>query len=329
MWFGSVALVLAICFTASGAVEVEAQPAAKAYRIGWLGAFPLDPQSANGSAFTRGLREHGYVEGHNLHVERRFSEGNPERLPALMAELVSLRVSLIVTIGPGPSRATKDAPPTVPVLFVGVNDPVGLGLVTSLARPGGHITGFTSQEPDAFTAKQLQILKEALPRTSRVAILMNPTNPIHSLSLPQAQAAADKLRVKLQLIEARDAGDLDRAFEAAVRERADALHFWGDPLTYSQRTRIAELALKHRLPTMHIFRESVEAGGLLSFGPDWPHIYERLGACVDKILQGTKPADLPVVQPTKYDLSVNLKTARALGLTIPPSVLLRADHIIE
>ena len=162
-----------------------------------------------------------------------------------------------------------------------------------------------------------------------MAILVNPTNRMHSLTLPQEQAAAEQLRVNLQLVEARDAGDLDRAFEAAMRARADVLHVWGDPLTYSQRTRIAELAMKHRLPTLHFFREAVEAGGLLCFGPDWSHVWGGVGTYVDKILKGTKPADLPVAQPTKYELTINLKTAKALKLTISPSVLLRADQIIE
>jgi putative ABC transport system substrate-binding protein len=327
MRLGSLVLAMAVYLTA--VVAAVAQPAAKVYRIGYLGTFPPDPQGVNWSALVRGLRERGYVEGQNLHIERRFSDGNSDRLPALVAELLGLRVSLIVTSAPGPSRAAKEATATIPIVFVGVGDPVGLGLVTSLARPGGNVTGLTSIEWETFTAKQLEILKEALPNISRVAILMNPTNRSHSQTLPQAQAAARKSQMSLQLVEARDAGDLDRAFEAATRGRADVLHVWGDALTHSQRSRIAELAMKHRLPTLHFFREAVEGGGLLSFGPDWSHVYGNVGTYVDKILKGTRPADLPVAQPTKYELTVNLKTAKALGLTIPPSLLLRADHVIE
>jgi putative ABC transport system substrate-binding protein len=327
MRLGTVVLALAFCLTAP--VVAEAQPAAKVYRIGFLGTFPTDPQSAPHRAFVQGLREHGYVEGQNLHIERRFSEGKPERLPALVAELVSLRVSVILTAASAPSRAAKDATATIPIVFVAVADPVGMGLVTSLARPGGNVTGLSAIVWETFAAKQLEIIKEALPRISRVAILVNPTNREHSLALPQEQAAAEKLRVNLQLVEAREAGDLDRAFEAATRERADVLHVLGDALTYSQRTRIAELAMRHRLPTLHFFREAVEAGGLLGFGPDLPHVWGGVGTYVDKILKGTKPADLPVAQPMKYELTINRKTAKALGLAISPSVLLRADQIIE
>ena len=200
---------------------------------------------------------------------------------------------------------------------------------SSLARPGGNVTGLTSIEPHAFTAKQLQIIKEALPNTSRVAILMNPNNRSHPLMLPQARAAAESLRVTLHLVEVREAADLEQAFEAVKREQADVLHLWGDPLTDSHRARIAELATKHRLPTMHYFRESVEAGGLLGYGPDWRHIWRGLGTYVDKILKGARPADLPVTQPSKYELVINLKTAKALGLTIPRSLLARADQVIE
>ena len=210
-----------------------------------------------------------------------------------------------------------------------VADPIGMGLVTNLARPGGNVTGLATIEWEASTAKQLEIIKEALPKSSRIAILMNPTNPMHVRSLPQAQAAADMLRVKLQRLEARNPAELETAFEAATRERADLLWVLGDPLTLDQRAHIAELAMRHRLPTMHFFREAVEARGLLGFGPDLPHIWRNVGKYVDKILKGAKPGDIPVEQPTKYELVVNLKTAKALGLTIPQSILLRADEVIE
>jgi ABC-type uncharacterized transport system substrate-binding protein len=306
----------------------EAQPAEKVYRVGFLGMFPVSYPSPGWDAFVQGLREAGYVEGQNLNIERRFAEGKAERLPSLAADLVRLGVSLIITTGVPASLAARDATGTVPIVFVGVADPIGLGLVASLARPGGNVTGLASIEWEAFTAKQLQIIKEALPKTSRVAILINPTNRMHSLTLPQEQAAADRMRVRLQLVEAREAGDLEGAFEAMARERADFLHVWGDPLTYAHRARIAELAMKHRLPTMHFFREAVAAGGLLGLGPNWPHTWRGVGKYVDKILKGAKPADIPVEQPTRYELTINLKTAKALGLTLPPSLLQRADEVI-
>jgi putative tryptophan/tyrosine transport system substrate-binding protein len=296
-------------------LAVEAQPVGKGYRIGLLATFPGSPL---GDVFVNGLREHGYVEGQNLPIERRFSEGKADRLPALVADLLRLDVRLIVVGAPGPSRAARDATTTVPIVFVGVADPIGTGLVTSLARPGGNVTGLASVEWEAFFAKQLQVIKEALPRTSRVAILMNPINPMHALALPQEQAAANTLGLKLQLIEARDASELERAFEVAVRGRADVLHVWGDPLTFAQRARIAELAMKHRLPTMHLFGEAVEAGGLLGFGPDWVHIWRNAAKYVDKIIKGTKPGDIPVEQPTKYQLVINLKTAKVLRPDDPP-----------
>jgi putative ABC transport system substrate-binding protein len=238
-------------------------------------------------------------------------------------------VQLIVTGALGPSRAAKDATTTVPIVFVGVADPIGTGLVASLARPGGNVTGLATTEWEAFSAKQLQVSKEALPRASRIAILMNPTNRMHALTLPQVHAAASTLRVTLQLVEARDVSELERAFEDAVRGRADLLNVWGDPLTFVQRARIAELAMKHRLPTMHFFREAVEVGGLLGFGPNQIQMYRNAAKYIDKILKGTKPGDIPVEQPTKYEFVINLKTAKALGLTIPPAVLARADEVIQ
>jgi putative ABC transport system substrate-binding protein len=212
-------------------------------------------------SFVQSLRDHGYVQGRNLHIERRFSEGRAERLPILAAELVQLGVAVIVTSGTGPTRAAKAATTTIPIVFHGVGDPVGLGLVASLARPGGNATGLASIEWEAFTAKQLQVIKEALPTASRIAIVTNPTNPMHAMTLPQEHVAADRLGVKLQLLEARNVDDLERAFAAAKQGQADLVHVYGDPLAFVHRARIAELALQLRLPTMHFFREAVEAGG--------------------------------------------------------------------
>jgi putative ABC transport system substrate-binding protein len=310
-------------------LATEAQPTARRYRIGALSTYSPGPQDPHWASFVQGMRALGYIEGHNLHIEHRLSEGHAERLPALAAELVQLGVSVIVASAPGPSRAAKQATTTVPIVFVGVADPVGFGLVASLARPGGNVTGLASIEWEAFTAKQVQVIKEAFPNASRVTILVNPTNQMHPLMVPQAQAAADRLSIKLQLVEARHVDDLESVFATAQRGHADVVHVFGDSLVFVQRARVAELALKHRLPTMHFFPEAVEAGGLLSFGPDWVALYRNAGNVVDKILKGTKPADIPVAQPTKYALIVNLKTAKALGLTIPPSLLQRADRVIE
>jgi putative tryptophan/tyrosine transport system substrate-binding protein len=308
-------------------LAVEAQQPGKVYRIGFLATFPAAPGGPNplGDAFLDGLREHGYVEGQNLTIERRFSEGKADRLPALVADLLRLDVRLIVASAPGPSLAAKAGTTTVPIVFVGVADPIGTGLVASLAWPGGNVTGLATIEWEAFSAKQLQVSKEALPRASRIAILMNPTNRMNALILPQMQAAARTLGVNLQLVEARDVSELERAFEDAVRGRADVLQVLGDPLTFTHRARLAELAMKHRLPTMHFFREAVEVGGLLGFGPIQTQMYRNAAKFIDKILKGTKPGDIPVEQPTKYEFVINLKTAKALGLT----ALARADEVIQ
>ena len=308
-------LVLMALALLAAPLAVHAQQPGKVYRIGFLGPFPPAPGGPDplGDAFLDGLREHGYVEGQNLTIERRYSEGKADRLPALVADLLRLDVQLIVAISVSPSLAAKAATTTVPIVFVAVADPIGTGLVASLARPGGNVTGLATIEWEAFTAKQLQVIKETLPRASRIAILMNPTNRMHALTLPQEQAAARTLGVTLQLVEARDASELERAFEDAVRGRADVLHVHGDPLTFTQRARIAELAMKHRLPTMHFFREAVEAGGLLSFGPIQTQLYRNAAKFVDKILKGTKPGDIPVEQPTKFEFVINLKTAKTFS----------------
>jgi putative ABC transport system substrate-binding protein len=310
-------------------LAAEAQQAGKVWRIGSLYTYPPSPQDGMWKSFVQSLRDHGYIEGQNLHIEQRSAEGRAERLPILAAELVQLGVSVIVTNGLGPSRAAKEATATIPIVFLGVGDPVGLGLVASLARPGGNVTGLASIEWEAFTAKQLQIIKEALPRAARVAILTNPTNPMHAMTLPQEHAAADRLGVKLQLVEASNVDDLERAFAAAKRKHADLVHVYGDTFFVAQRARVVELSLKYKLPTMHFSRGAVEAGGLLSLGPDWLLLNRNAGTYVAKILKGAKPADLPVAQPTTYELVINLKTAKALGLTIPPSLLGRADEIIQ
>lgn len=319
---GTIALAIGVLLAS---VSAEAQPPGRVARIGVLSS----ADSGAWEAFRQGLRELGYVEGRNVVIEYRWSEGKVDRLPGLAGELVRLKVDLIVSSAPQPTAAAKAATTTIPIVFVAVADPVRLGFVASLVRPGGNMTGFTTLVPEGFTAKGAEILKEAVPRASRVAVLTNPTNEMHRHSLPQSIAAADALKLRLQILEWRGLDDLERAFEAAVRERADAIQVYGDPLTFIHRARIAELAAKSRLPALYLFRENVEAGGLMSYGPSLPDLFRLAAGYVDKILKGAKPADLPVQQPTKFELVINLKTAKVLGLTIPQSVLIRADHVIQ
>jgi ABC-type uncharacterized transport system substrate-binding protein len=270
------------------------------------------------------------VEGRNLLTEYRWHAGKFDRLPALAAELVGLKVDLIVTSAPQPTGAAKAATATIPIVFVSVADPVRLGFVESLARPGTNLTGFTTLPHGGFSGKQLEVLKETVPTISRVSVLINPGNVMHRPSFQGAVYAAEALKLKLQAVEARTADELGTAFETAIREQAaDAMQVYGDPITFLHRKVVADLALKNRLPTICLFRPNVEAGALLSYGPSEPDMLRRAASHVDKILKGTKPRDLPVEQPTTFDLTINLKTAKDLGLAIPPSVLLRADKVFE
>jgi putative ABC transport system substrate-binding protein len=297
----------------------------KVWRVGIL-------STADGpewDAFRQGLRTLGYVDSHNLVLEYRWHAGKYDRLPSLAAELVRLNVDVIVTSAPQPTLAAKAATSSIPIVFVSVADPVRLGIVESLSRPGGNITGFTTLPHLGFSGKSLEVLKEAVPTIRRVAILMNPGNVMHPPALQDAALAADALKLKVQIVEARTADDLESAFTAASRERADAMQVFGDPVTFLHRKRVAELALKGRLPTIYLFRPNVEAGGLLSYGPSEPDLLRRAATHVSRILKGAKPRDLPVEQPTTFELTINLKTAKALGLTIPPSLLARADQVIE
>jgi putative ABC transport system substrate-binding protein len=306
-------------------LAAQAQQANRTWRIGVL-------STADGpewEAFREGLRALGDVEGRNLAIEYRWHAGRFDRLPALAAELVALNVAVIVTSAPQPTRAAKEATASIPIVFVTISDPVRLGFVESLARPGGNITGFQSLVQGGFGGKQLELLKAAVPHIARVAVLMVQQNALHRPFFEETAPAADALTLKLQAVEARTADDLEPAFEAAVRGRADAMHVYGDSITFLHRTRVAELALKHRLPTLFFLKPNVEAGGLLSYGPNEPDMLRRAATSVDKILKGAKPGDLPVEQPTKFDLVLNLKTAKAPGLTIPPSLLQRADQVIE
>ena len=310
--------------------EVIGQPAANIPRIGFLAVGSREGfRTLLIEGLLQGLRERGYIEGQNIVIEYRFSEDRDDRLPALAAELVALKVKLIVASGTPASFAAKQATSTIPIVMGGLAaNPVETGLVASLARPGGNITGMTMMTSD-LGGKRLELLKGIVPGLSLVAVLWNPLNPTYGPVLKELEAAAPTLGVKLQRVEVRVPGDLDGAFKTATKQRASALIAPGDPLTANRFKVVADLALKYRLPTTADSKEFVEAGGLLSLGPDIVDLYRRAATHVDKILKGAKAADLPMEQPTKFDLAINLKTARVLGLTIPQLVLIQATHVIQ
>jgi putative ABC transport system substrate-binding protein len=309
--------------------EVAGQQPSKAPRIGFLAVGSRDGRAFLIDGFRQGLRERGYVEGQNIVIEYRFSEDRNDRLPALAAELVALKVHLIVASGTPASFAAKDASKTIPIVMGGIAaDPVETGLVANLARPGGNITGMSMMSPQ-LGGKRLELLKRIVPGLARVAIFWNPSNPAYGPILKELEAAAPTLHLKLQRLEVRIPGDFEGAFEAAIRQRAGALIAPGDPLVTNRPKMVADLALKYRLPTIMENKEFVEAGGMLSLGLDLVDSYRRAATHVDKILKGANPAELPMEQPTKFDLFVNLKTARVLRLTIPQSVLLQASQVIE
>ena len=305
------------------------QQQSKVPRIGFLAADSRADNRHRLQTFRDGLHELGYVEGKNLVIEYRWAEGHYERLPSLAAELVRLPVDVIVAAGGPVIFAATRATSTIPIVMVSVGDPVARGFVASLARPGGNVTG-VSNFLVPLMGKWLELLKEILPTLSRVAVLRNAANATHPLYWMEAQSAAPRLGLKLQDVEVRSSDDLDEAFASVVRARSGAVVVVPDPLLAgAAEKRVVELALRNGVPTMCTFKEQVEDGGLLSYGPDLAVNSYRAAAYVDKILKGAKPADLPVEQPTKFELFVNLKTAKALGITIPQSVLLRADEVIE
>ncbi len=308
----------------------EAQQATSLARVGFLMPFPpSDPRVPRFlQAFRQGLHELGYVEGQNIAIEFRSAEGKYDRLSALAAELVRLKVNVIVTVASPATQAAKQATETIPIVMVNIADPVASGFVASLARPAGNITGSSLMLPE-MVAKQLELLKEVLPKVPRVACLGNPTNPNYAAGLPHAQDAARALGVRLQPVEIRNSTDIDSAFAAMARDRAGALIVFTDAVTLDYRTRLADHAIRRRLPTVSGVSEFAEAGGLLAYGPRLTDGYRRAASYVDKILKGAKAADLPVEQPTTFELVVNLKTAKVLGLTIPHSVLQRADQVIQ
>ena len=307
----------------------EAQQPAKIPRIGYLTASSLSVNPARIEAFRQGLRELGYIEGKNIVIEWRSSEGKADRLPALAAELVRLKVDVIVTSGPVATRAAKEATTTIPIVMAQDIDPVGSGFVASLARPGGNITGLSTFRPE-LSGKQLELLKEIVPRLSRVAVLGTSTQPGYAQQLREVELAAGAFGVKLQYLDVLSPKDIETAFRAADKGRADAvLMLVAGAIANPHRTQIAELAVKSRLPAIYDRREFVDDGGLMSYGTNFADLSRRAAVYVDQIVKGAKPAELPVEQPTKFELVINLKTAKALRLTIPPEVLMRADKVIR
>jgi putative ABC transport system substrate-binding protein len=311
-------------------LAAEAQQAGQAARIGYLAA-NLTVSPHMNEAFRQGLRDLGYVDGRSVVIEYRDAEGKYDRLPALAAELVALKVDVIVAADTPAALAAKQATRTLPIVFIGAGDPVTIGLVTSLARPGGNVTGLSLLAPE-LVGKRLELLKQAVPGVGRVAALWQPGfvgERTEKDMLKEVEVAARALRVQLQYVEARGPADFDRAFSDMTRARADALTVLGSAMFANERRRVVDLAAKNRLPGVYGFREYVDAGGLMAYGPNVADLFQRAAIYADKILKGAKPGDLPVEQPTKFELVINRKTAKALGLTIPPSVLGRADQVIE
>jgi len=303
------------------------QQARKVYRIGFLSLRPAGP-FPNREAFRRGLRDLGYVEGQNVVIEYRQAADSADRLPALAADLVSLKVDVIVAAGSQAVRAAQQATRTIPIVMTSSSDPVGTGFVANLARPGGNITGLSLLSPE-LSGKRLELLKEIDASISRVAVLWNPDDPPARLSLREAEVAAQALGLRLQILGTRSPNDFDSAFRSAIKERAGAVTLLPAPIMNNYAGRIADLALKNRLATVSYANEFPNAGGLMSYGTNLADLYRRAATYVDKILRGAKPGDLPVEQPTKFEFIINLKTAKQIGLTIPPNVLARADRVIR
>ena len=315
--------------TLAAPLAAESQQAGNVPRIGHLFVLPWSVTEHLREAFRQGLRELGYVEGQDIVIEFRSAEGRVERLPDLVAELVRLKVDVIVAAPDVSIEAARQATRTIPIVMAVSFDPVGVGFVASLARPGGNITGLSTLGTELIT-KRLELLKEVIPKLSRVAVLWEADNPSSAVHLREIQVTAPALGVQLQSLSLRGPNpDLESSFRAAMSERASALITVAGPLTFGHRTRIVDLAAKSRLPTLYDVREFVEAGGLFAYGASLPDMHRRAAYYVNKILKGAKPGDLPVEQPTQFEFVINLKTAKALGLTIPQTLLLRANQVIE
>ena len=306
----------------------DAQPPGKSRRVGILTAVTAPTMEPLHELLRQELRERGYVEGQHIVLESRSAEGQYERLPALAAQLVALPVAVLVTWGTPAAVAAKQVTSTVPIIFLAVGDPVGSGIVASLAQPGGNVTGVSNLTAE-LSAKQLELLKEIVPGLRQVAVLLNPRNPVSALQLRWTELAAQALGVQLQVVKVHAPSEFEAAFLSMTRERAGALTVLADTMFLSQRGQIADLAVKHRLPAMFNWREYAAAGGLIAYGPRLADQWQRAAYYVDRILKGTKPADLPVEQPTKFELAISLKTAQALGITMPPSLLVLADEVIQ
>jgi putative ABC transport system substrate-binding protein len=319
-----VAFILALSVLSAPLVSPAQQPPGRAGRIGLLGDVP----SFLADAFRQGLRELGYVEGQNIAIEYRASEWKYERLPALATDLVRLKVDVIVAASPPATEAARRATSTIPIVFTVSGDPVAEGFVASLARPGGNLTGLATTSPEVV-GKQLEMLKAVVPKVSRVAVLHNPSQQSHPLALRQAEDAARALGVQLHILGARTPSEIEAAFAAMSTQRAGGVLVLRDAMFRAQRAQIVALAAKSRLPAIYGLREEAEAGGLIAYGASVPQLYRRAATYVDKILKGAKPADLPVEQPTKFELVINLTTAKKLGLTIPSSLLLQADEVLQ
>ena len=324
----AVLVSLAMAIAPGTWTTASAQPAVKVWKIGIIEPFNAAVRANLVAAFRQGLREHGYEEGRNIVLEPRFAEGKLERLPELAADLVALKVDVIVASSTQAIQASQNATRTIPIIMTTVGDPIGPGFVASLGRPGGNITGLTIQAPELI-AKRLQLLKEAVPKVTRVAVIWDPAI-IHEVNgYKEAENAAHALGVQLLSMQVARAEDLESAFAAVTRDGADGLLVFENALTSNNGKRIVELALKHRLAGVYGLRELAQAGGLIAYGPSRADNYRRAADFVDKIFKGAKAGDLPVEQPTKFELVINLNTAKALGLTIPQPLLLRADQVIE
>ena len=297
-------------------------------RVAFLGAESASTNQHFFDAFRQGMHEHGYVDGQNITFVERWAEGRSERFPEIIEELISLKADVILALSLPAAQAAKSATTTVPIVFI-ASDPLGSGLVSSLARPAGNLTGFSLALGDEFSSKWLELLKEAVPSISRVAVLWNPVNPASSHYVTVLRDAAEKLGVRVQPQAVSDPDQFNGAFATIVAERAQALIVVVDPVTARYRERVVELAMKSRLPAMYGFREFVDAGGLIAYGVNVPHLCRRAAVYVDKIIKGANPAELPVEQPTRFELVINLKTAKALGLQIPDTLLALADEVIE
>lgn len=316
------ALLLAYSFPA------QAQQPGKVYRIGWLRFLPTPPADPTHVGFGQGLRELGYVEGKNIVIEWRYAEGKLDRQSELAAELVRLKVDVIVSAGPPPTRAAREATATIPIVMAMDTDPVGNGFVASLARPGGNITGLSTLLPE-IGGKRLELLKEIIPKLSRVAVLGTSTSPTYAPAMREIELAAKPLKVQVQYLDVLDSKDIETAFRAANKGRAQAFLALGSPILDSTRARLADLAVENRIPAIYPQIEYTEVGGLMYYGTNTPELFRRAATYVDKILKGAKPTDLPVEQPAKFELVINLKTAKEIGLTIPETVLFRADKVIK